>query len=73
MKKYLFILSFLSLVLFIDYIIIIVAATVFSLSGIEIHFFQETYKIIGLTLVGISLLSAGIYLRIILPRLPSIY
>lgn len=73
MKKYLFILSFLSLVLFIDYIIIIVAATVISLGGVEIRSFQETYKIIGFAIVGISILGAGFYLRNLLPKLPAIH
>jgi hypothetical protein len=72
MKKYLFILSFLSLILFIDYIVIIVAAAVFSLSGVEIHFFQESYIIIGFVIVGISLLIAGLYLRNMLPKLTFI-
>jgi len=72
MKKYLFILSFLSLIIFIDYIIIIVAAATFSLGGVEIQSFQESYQIIGTVIIGISLIGAGVYLRNVLPKLPAI-
>lgn len=73
MKKYLFILSFLSLVLFIDYVVIIITASIFSFSGIEIHFFQETYKTIGFAFVGTSFIAAGFYLYNLLPKLPAIH
>jgi len=72
MKKYLFTLSFLALILFIDYVLFIIIAIVFNLSGAEYQFFQGTYKIIGISIVGISILSAGLYLRNMLPKLTYI-
>lgn len=72
MKKYLFTLSFLSLVLFIDYVLFILVAVVFNLSGAEYQFYQGPYTLIGFSIFVISLLGAGVYLYQLLPRLFSI-
>lgn len=72
MKKYLFSVSFLSLVLFVDYILIVLVACAADACGAESQFFQGAYKFIGLTIIGATLMSAGVYLRQMLSKLLSI-
>jgi len=71
MKKYLFALSFLSLILFIDYVLFIIIAFAIKISGAEYQFFHGPYKLILISIIGISLLGAGTYLYYMLPRLPN--
>ena len=72
MKKYLFTLSFLALIFFTDYILIVLIAFVFNISGVESQFFYGPFKFIGFAIIGFSFLGALMYLRNVLPKFSSL-
>jgi len=68
MKKYLFTLSFLALIFFIDYFLIVLTALVLNVSGVESQFFYGPFKYIGFTIIGVSLFGSMLYLRRVMPK-----